>query len=156
MQRPSRVALVTIVFGLALALASAPAHAEQGVYPDKPIRMIIPFAPGGGIDTVGRILAQKLSSGFGQTVVVDNRAGAGGMIGIETALKAAPDGYTMLFISGGYAANAAIYKLQYDPIADVTPIAFTGESGYVIAVHPSVAAKNTQELIALATTGRGH
>jgi len=95
-------------------------------------------------------MAQKLTDGFGQSVVVDNRAGAGGKIGIETALTSAPDGYTMLFISGGYCANATIYKLPYDPIADVAPVAMIGESGYLIALNPGVPAKNTAELIALA------
>ena len=88
-------------------------------------------------------------------MIVDNRAGSGGKIGIETALDAAPDGYTMLFISGGYCANAAIYKLPYDPIADVTPVAMIGESGYVIALNPGVPAKNTAELIALAKAKPG-
>src|SRR3954471_16732108 len=97
-------------------------------YPDKPIRLIIPFAPGGGIDTIGRIMTQKLTSGFGQSVIVDNRAGAGGKIGIETALDGGPGGSTVLLISGGYCANAAIYKLPYDPIVDVTPVAMIGES----------------------------
>ena len=132
------------------AFVTAYAHAQNNRYPDKPVRLIIPFAPGGGIDTIGRIMAQKLSPGLGQSVVVDNRAGAGGKIGIETALDAAADGYTMLFISGGYCANAAIYKLPYDPLADVTPVAMIGESGYLIALNPGVPAKNTAELIALA------
>ena len=131
------------------AVVAAPVAIAQK-YPDKPIRLIIPFAPGGGIDTIGRIMAQKLTPGFGQSVIVDNRAGSGGKIGIETALYAAPDGYTMLFISGGYCANAAIYKLPYNPVADVTPVAMIGESGYVIALNPAVPAKNTAELIALA------
>src|SRR4051812_49901724 len=104
----------TFVIAFALAAAVPSAHAQKDQYPDKPIRLIIPFAPGGGIDTIGRIMAQKLTEGFGQSVVVDNRSGAGGKIGIETALTSAPDGYTMLFISGGYCANAAIYKLPYD------------------------------------------
>ncbi len=94
-------------------------------------------------------MAQMLTANFGQSVIVDNRAGAGGKIGIETGLTAAPDGYTLLFISGGYTANAAIYKLPYDPIADVTPVAMIGESGYLIALNPAVPAKNTAELIAL-------
>ena len=140
-------AVVAAAIGSAFAL---PAYAQKERYPDKPIRLIIPFAPGGGIDTIGRIMAQKLTDGFGQSVVVDNRAGAGGKIGIETALTSAPDGYTMLFISGGYCANAAIYKLPYDPIADVAPVAMIGESGYLIALNPGVPAKNTAELIALA------
>lgn len=148
MQRPRLTTLVTIASSA--ALMASPALAQKDSYPDKPIRLIIPFAPGGGIDTIGRIMAQKLSPGLGQSVVVDNRSGAGGKIGIETALDATPDGYTMLFISGGYCANAAIYKLPYDPIADVTPVAMIGESGYLIALNPGVPAKNTAELIALA------
>ena len=132
------------------AVLATSAHAQKSSYPDKPIRLIVPFAPGGGIDTIGRIMAQMLTANFGQSVIVDNRAGAGGKIGIETGLGAAPDGYTLLFISGGYTANAAIYKLPYDPVADVTPIAMIGESGYLIALNPGVAAKNTAELIALA------
>ncbi len=141
---------VPAVLASIAALAVSPALAQQDAYPNKPIRLIIPFAPGGGIDTIGRIMAQKLGPGLGQSVVVDNRSGAGGKIGIQTALDAAPDGYTMLFISGGYCANAAIYKLPYHPIDDVTPVAMIGESGYVIALNPAVAAKNTQELITLA------
>ena len=138
------------LFTALAVLTATHTFAQKTDYPNRPIRLIIPFAPGGGIDTIGRIMAQKLNASFGQSVVVDNRAGSGGKIGIETALGAAPDGYTMLFISGGYCANAAIYKLPYDPIADVTGVAMIGESGYVIALNPGVAAKNTQELIALA------
>jgi tripartite-type tricarboxylate transporter receptor subunit TctC len=148
------VRVVVSVF-LCLVVAAPSAFAQKEIYPDKPIRLIIPFAPGGGIDTIGRIMAQKLTESFGQSVVVDNRSGAGGKIGIETALTSAPDGYTMLFISGGYCANAAIYKLPYDPIADVTPVAMIGESGYLIALNPGVPAKNTAELIALAKAKPG-
>jgi tripartite-type tricarboxylate transporter receptor subunit TctC len=136
---------------LVLCTALPPAaQAQQDAYPDKPVRLIIPFAPGGGIDAIGRIMAQKLSSNFGESVIVDNRSGAGGKIGIETALAAAPDGYTMLFISGGYCANAALYKQTFDPINDVTPVAMIAESGYVLALNPGVPAKSTAELIALA------
>jgi len=149
-KQPALAALALIT-----ALAALPLYAQKSIYPDKPVRLIVPFAPGGGIDTIGRIMAQTLTASFGQSVVVDNRAGAGGKIGIETALDAAPDGYTMLFISGGYCANAAIYKLPYDPIADVTPVAMIGESGYVIALNPTVPAKNTSELIALAKAKPG-
>jgi tripartite-type tricarboxylate transporter receptor subunit TctC len=148
MQRLKRPALAALA--LCAALTALPASAQKDRYPDKPIRLIVPFAPGGGIDTIGRIMAQTLTASLGQSVVVDNRAGAGGKIGIETALYAAADGYTMLFISGGYCANAAIYKLPYDPLADVTAVAMIGESGYVIALNPAVPAKNTAELIALA------
>jgi tripartite-type tricarboxylate transporter receptor subunit TctC len=148
MRQSEHTALAALI--LSTALAASPALAQNDRYPDKPVRLIVPFAPGGGIDTIGRIMAQMLTASFGQPVVVDNRAGAGGKIGIETALYAAADGYTMLFISGGYCANAAIYKLPYDPIADVTTVAMIGESGYVIALNPAVPAKNTAELIALA------
>jgi tripartite-type tricarboxylate transporter receptor subunit TctC len=146
----SKFSHAVVVAAACSAVVSMSAYAQKDNYPDKPIRLIVPFAPGGGIDTIGRIMAQKLTEGFGQSVVVDNRSGAGGKIGIETALTSAPDGYTMLFISGGYCANAAIYKLPYDPIADVTPVAMIGESGYLIALNPGVPAKNTAELIALA------
>jgi tripartite-type tricarboxylate transporter receptor subunit TctC len=145
-------ALACLVF---CAAPLSAAHAQQDAYPDKPIRLIVPFAPGGGIDAIGRIMAQKLSTNFGQSVVVDNRAGAGGKIGIETALAAAPDGYTMLFISGGYCANAALYKQTYDPINDVTPVAMIAESGYVLALNPAVPAKNVAELIALGKSKPG-
>jgi len=148
MRQPEHTALAALVLGTAVSIT--PALAQKSNYPDKPVRLIVPFAPGGGIDTIGRIMAQTLTASLGQSVVVDNRAGAGGKIGIETALYAAADGYTMLFISGGYCANAAIYKLPYDPVADVTAVAMIGESGYVIALNPAVPARNTAELIALA------
>ena len=133
---------------VALLLAASGGHAQQN-YPTKPIRLVVPFAPGGPTDIVARTLAQKLTETFKQTVVVDNRSGGGGTIGSETAVKANPDGYTMLFIAGGaYAANAALYKLPYDPVNNVAPVALISESGFVVALHPSVPIKNTKELIA--------
>lgn len=146
-------AVLVLVLGNVLMVA--PALAQHNPYPNKPIRLIIPFAPGGGIDFIGRLVAQRLTTDFGQSVIVDNRAGAGGKIGIETALGATPDGYTMLFISGGYTANAAVYKLTYDPVADVTPVAMIGESGYTIALNPSVPAQSVRDLIALAKAKPG-
>ena len=136
---------------LAVALAAAPALAQKkaDVYPAKPIRLIVPFAPGGGTDIVARAMAQKLTEALGQSVVVDNRAGGGGTIGAETAVHAAPDGYTLAMVSGSYAANAAIFKLLYDPINDVTPISLIGETGFLVSLHPSVPAKTVKELITL-------
>lgn len=126
------------------------ALAQKGKYPTKPIRMIVPFAPGGGTDIVARVMAQRLTEAFKQSVVVDNRPGGGGTIGTETAVRAAPDGYTMIMVSGSYAANAALFKLPYDPITDILPIALIGETGFVLALHPNVPARNTRELITFA------
>ena len=94
------------------------------------------------------MLAQKLTEAFEQPVVVDNRPGGGGTIGTETAVRANPDGYTMILVSAAYAANAALYKLPYDPVNDVTPIALIGETGFVVTLHPSVPVKSIKELIA--------
>ena len=111
-------------------------------YPTKPIRLIVPFAPGGGTDIVARALAQKLTEALGQSVVVDNRAGGGGTIGAETTVRATPDGYTLAMVSGSYATNAALFKLPYDPVNDITPIALIGETGFLVSLHPNCAGKN--------------
>jgi tripartite-type tricarboxylate transporter receptor subunit TctC len=125
---------------------SRPAATQN--YPTKPIRLIVPFAPGGLTDVIARMLAQKLTDTLRQVVVVDNRPGGGGTIGSETAVRANPDGYTMLFISGSYAANAALYKLSYDPVNDVAPVGLIGEAGGVMALHPGVSIRSVKELIA--------
>lgn len=137
--------LMTAILGLLLAAGGV--HAEQG-YPTKPIRLIVPFAPGGQSDIVARMLAQKLTETFKQSVIVENQPGAGGAIGIETAVRANPDGYTMLVVSAAYAANAALYKVPYHPVDDVAPIALLGETGFVVTLHPSVPVTNIKELIA--------
>ncbi len=115
---------------------------------NRPIRLIVAFAPGGGTDIMARMLAQKLTETFKQTVVVDNRPGAAGTIGAETAVRANPDGYTMILVSGTYAANAALYKLPYDPVNDVAPIALIGEYGNLVTLNPSISIKSIKELIA--------
>ena len=140
--------------GIALAAAGLPAHAQQN-YPTKPIRMIVPFVPGGGTDIVARSIAAKLTEALGQSVVVDNRAGGGGTIGAETTVRAAPDGYTIIMVSGSYGTNAALYKLAYDPVRDIAPIALIGETGFMVSVHPGVPVKNIKELIALAKAKPG-
>jgi tripartite-type tricarboxylate transporter receptor subunit TctC len=139
----------------ALALAAAPAALAQQRYPTKPIRMVVPFAPGGGTDTQARAIAQRLSQSLGQTVVVDNRPGAGGSIGAEIVVRAEPDGYTLIMVSGSYGANAVLYKLRYDPIADIQPIALIGTTGLVLSVHPSVPARSVKEFIAYAKANPG-
>src|SRR6185295_6121448 len=136
---------VAVVF-LAL-LAQAGAQAQQK-YPSRPIRMIVPFPPGGGTDLMARVMAQKLTESLGVSVIVDNRGGAGGTIGAETGVRAAPDGYTITVVSGSYATNAALYKLPYDPVNDIAPISLLGDTGFLVSLHPSVPVKSVKELIA--------
>jgi len=125
--------------------------AAQQSYPAKPIRMISPFAPGGGNDTICRIIAPRLGEAFKQQIIVDNRAGANGIIGTDLAAKSAPDGYTIVLIPSGHAVNASLYsKLPFDSIRDFSPISLVGSSPLILAVHPTVPARNVKELITLA------
>jgi tripartite-type tricarboxylate transporter receptor subunit TctC len=117
--------------------------------------MVVPFAPGGGTDIVARRVAQKLSEGLGQQVVVDNRGGAGGVLGADLAARAAPDGYTIILVSGSYAVNPSLYKLSFDPVDGISPIALVGMSADLLAVYPGVPVKTTQDLIALAKASPG-
>lgn len=142
----------------ALCGALPAAHAAQAdeAYPTKPIRLIIPFAPGGGTDLTGRAIAQKLSESLGQTVVADNRAGANGTIGADLAAKAPPDGYTISMISSSHSVNPSLMKrLPYDLITDLAPITQATTQPYALVVHPSVPAKSVKELIALAKAKPG-
>jgi len=133
----------------------APASAQQA-YPSKPIRIISPFAPGGGNDILCRTVAPKLAENLKQQVFVENRPGANGIIGTEAAARSAPDGYTIVLIPSGHAVNASLYrKLPYDSIKDFAPITLVGWSPLVLAVHPSVPAKNVRELVALAKARPG-
>ena len=120
-------------------------------YPAKPIRMIIPAAPGGGVDTIGRAVGQKLAESLGQAVVPDNRAGAGTTIGSELTAKAPPDGYTFLMVTNSHAINASVQKnLKYDPLKDFSEVSLLAISPYLLVVHPSVPAKSVHELVVLA------
>ena len=144
-----KTAIVIAAIATVSAMPTLAAEA-QNRYPTKPVRLIVPFAPGGGTDIVARALSKNLTAAFGQSVVVDNRAGGGGTIGAETTVRAAPDGYTLAMVSGSYGANAALFKLSYDPINDITPISLIGETGFLVSLHPSVQAKTIPELITLA------
>src|SRR5512146_224532 len=144
-----------ILFCAVLSAFSTGVHAAS--YPTKPIRLIVPFPPGGTTDTVARLMAQKIGEAWGQQVVVDNRPGAGGTIGTELAAKAPGDGYTILMGSiTTHAVNPALYrKLGFDPIKDFVPVSLVVSSPQLLVVHPSVPAKTTQEFIALAKSKPG-
>src|SRR5919202_944180 len=138
-------------FAAAFLALAVPAHAADAQYPVRPVRMIVPFAPGGPTDVISRIIAQKLSETWGHQVVVDNRAGAGGNIGMALAATSPPDGYTILVVSSSYVVNPTLYaKIPYDPYKSFVPVTNAAASPNVFTVHPSVAAKNMQELVALA------
>jgi tripartite-type tricarboxylate transporter receptor subunit TctC len=120
-------------------------------YPSKPIRLVLPYPPGGGTDVIARPLAQKLTEQLGQQVIVDNRGGAGGNIGMEFVAKSPADGYTLLFaLTAQYAVNPSLYpKLSYDPIRDYAPISLLANAPYLLVVHPALPAKSVAELVAL-------
>jgi len=142
-----RVASVSLLAALLSALT--PAGAQE--YPSRPIRMVVPFAPGGGSDISGRVLAEGLSKALGQQVVVDNRPGAGSTIGTDIVTKATPDGYTMLLGNISLAFNPALYKkLPYVSVRDLTPVSLVVEQPNILVNHPSLPAKTLKEFIALA------
>ncbi|ABE46277.1 Bug family tripartite tricarboxylate transporter substrate binding protein [Polaromonas sp. JS666] len=135
-----------LITSLFIALAATAAYAES--YPTKPIRLIVPFPPGGTTDNLGRLLASRLSESLGQQVIVDNRAGAGGTLGTDFVAKSAADGYTLLFGGIGLAINASLYKnLPYDSKKDFTPIATFATVPNVLVVNPTVPVKSVKELI---------
>ena len=143
-----------VIAGLLSALGCNSAYAQQ--YPTKPIRYILPFPPGGGTDTLARIVGQKLGENVGQTVVMDNRPGAGANIGAEIAAHSVPDGYTILMGNIAHAVNMTLYnKPGYNLATDFAPITLLASTPNILVVHPSVAAKTVQELIALAKAKPG-
>ncbi len=148
---------IHITFPLALyaTLVFANAAGAQS-YPAGPMTMVVPFPPGGGTDILGRTLAQKLNEAWGQPVVVDNRAGANGVIGTALVARAAPDGHTMLIVPGGLAVNPAIRKnLPYDTLKDLAPVTQLASSPLVLAVHPSFPPKSVKEMVAFAKARPG-
>jgi tripartite-type tricarboxylate transporter receptor subunit TctC len=140
---------------IALTLACAPSWSQN--YPAKPVRLVVPFAPGGGTDIVGRLIAAKLTESWGQTVVVDNRAGAGGVIGADIVAKAPADGYTLLMgTPGPLTINPNLMKsMPYQTMRDFTPISLATLSPFILVVHPAVAARSAKELVALAKARPG-
>lgn len=140
---------------LVLALASTAGAFAQD-YPMKPIRMVVPYAAGGGVDIIARVIAHELSKILGQSVVVENRAGASGTIGGEFVAKAAPDGYTLLMIGTPYVIVPSLFaRMPYDAVKDFAPISQVTSQPYIMGVHPSVPAKSVREFIALAKSKPG-
>lgn len=135
------------------AMGASVAAAEK--YPDKPVRFIVPFAAGGGADTVARLIAKGLSDRLGQQVVTDNRAGAGGVIGAELGARAAADGYTLTFVPASFTMQPALRKLPYDSIKSFEPVARVGKGDYALVVTPAVQANTVKELIAYAKANPG-
>jgi tripartite-type tricarboxylate transporter receptor subunit TctC len=151
-------AAAKIIFALAFA-ASANVHAAQGAgaYPSKPIRLIVPFSPGGSADNLARTIQTPLSAALGQPIVIDNRAGASSVIGTELAARALPDGYTLLLVTTTYTVNPSlIKKLPYDTIRDFSAMSLAVSQANILAVHPAVPAKSVKELVAYAKSNAGH
>jgi tripartite-type tricarboxylate transporter receptor subunit TctC len=144
---PKACSLLVKIAGVLLALTTAVAAQD---YPTKPVRLIIPFPPGGSNDVVGRMIALQLSDRLGKQVVVDNRGGAGGIIGTEAAANAPHDGYTLLIISIAHAVSPWLYKLQYDPIKSFVPVAILASGSNVLVVNPELPVHSVGELITLA------
>jgi len=142
-------------WGVVLLMFAPQSFAQT--YPNKPIRLIVPFPPGGGNDVIARVIAQHLTERFGQQVVVDNKAGANGIVGLQALMQAPPDGYTIAVgAAGPMAVNPSLYdKLPYDPLKDFAPITNMVNFPLLLVTHPSVPAKNMQELIALAKAKPG-
>jgi tripartite-type tricarboxylate transporter receptor subunit TctC len=137
-----------------MALAATAAAAQS--WPAKSVRIIVPFGTGGGTDIQGRLLGKKFFESMGQPFVVDNRAGAGGMLGAELAAKSPPDGYTLLFTTASLAVGPSLYKkLGFDPVRDLAPVSWVSSVPLVLAIHPSVPAKSVKDLVALAKARKG-
>src|SRR5271155_1599961 len=141
---------ILTILGLLLALAAPAAPAAADDYPSRTIRLIVPFAPGGSNDVVGRIVANQLGQKLGQQIFVDNRPGAGGVVGTDMAAKSAPDGYTLLVISVAHAVDPWIYKEPFDPVKDFTPVGIMGTGTNVLTVNPNLPVHSVADLLALA------
>lgn len=144
---------IALLAGLGLTLPAASAQPDP--YPNKPVRVVVPYAAGGSNDVVSRTITPKLSEAWKQSIIVDNRAGAGSLIGTEIVVRSVPDGYTLLATSGALAINVSLYRLSFDPLKDLAPVAFMAQMPYVLAVHPSLPVKSTLELIGYAKANPG-
>lgn len=132
--------------GCVLLGAAGVSYAQQK-YPVKPVRLMTPFAPGGGSDILARLIGPQLHEAWGQSIIIDNRPGGGGTLGAGLAVNAAPDGYTLILVSGSFGANAALHKLPYDSVTGITPIILIGETGLVSTVHPTSPIRGFKEFL---------
>src|SRR2546423_6093416 len=150
------VICVRVVWAACTLLTVAVSLAQAQVFPSRPVRVIVPFAPGGGTDNLTRIMAPRLTELLGQSIIVDNRPGASSQIGTELGTRAAPDGHTLIHVDTSFASNPSLYpKLPYDAIKDFACVSLLASAPVVLVVHPSVPAKTLKELIALARTRPG-
>src|SRR5258706_5440148 len=125
-----------LLAALVCSLLSLQAFAQK--YPAKPVRIVVPFAPGGGSDFIARFMAQRLTESFGSQVIVENKPGAGGVIGIEQGVKSPADGYTLVLIASSYTVNPSVYKLNFDPVSDITPIIHLSQGPLLLVVNPAL------------------
>jgi tripartite-type tricarboxylate transporter receptor subunit TctC len=153
--RTGRILRSLLITGIWVGLGCSTPVAFSQTYPAKPIRMIVPFPPGGGSDIIARISAQKLIEAMGQQVLVDNRPGAGGSVGAELGVKAPADGYTLTLIAASYTVGPSMYKLTFDAVNDITPVIQLSQGPFLLVVHPSLPVRTSKELIALAKSRPG-
>jgi len=149
------IAVFSAVLAGSMHVESTSAQGTGARYPSRPIRLIVPFPPGGSNDILGRVLAQRLTQRLGQQVVVDNRGGGNSLVGSELVANAAPNGHTVLITSTAFTTSAAIQKLPYDPRKSFTPVALLGSGPVVLAVTPTLPVRSTKELIAMAKAKSG-
>ena len=150
--RYRRAAVVWAIAGLSTLSGGALA---QDRYPSRAVRLVVPFAPGGGADISARAIAARLTERLGQQVLVDNRPGAGGNVGTDLVSKSAPDGYTLVLVSSSYGANPSLYKLSFDPVNGFEPITLVSEQPFILVVHPSLPVRSVKDLIVLAKAKPG-
>jgi tripartite-type tricarboxylate transporter receptor subunit TctC len=142
--------LIGALFSLAVVLPHSAAAAAADSYPSKVVRVIVPFAPGGSTDIIGRVIGPKLTERLGRQIIMENQGGAGGIIGIGMVAKSEPDGYTLLMTSPAFVINPFFHKIPYDPVNSFVPVARLVAGSRVLSVHPSVPVKSVKEFIALA------
>jgi len=151
--RPQSMMICCAAAAFALSVAAG-VHGQQK-YPTKPIRLMTPFAAGGGSDILARLIGPQITEVFGQPIVVDNRPGGAGTVGATLAVRAAPDGYTLILVSGSFGVSAALHKLAYDSVTDISPIILIGTTPLLVAVHPKVPINSVKEFIAYTRSNPG-